>query len=108
MFGKPVKRGMTCTVEQAYEQCAIDVEDTEQAVNKLVKVQLTQNQYNALVSLAYNIGTYAFSKSTLLRKLNVGDYEGAAEQFLRWCYDNGKKVQGLLNRRVLEKELFLK
>lgn len=107
MFGNPVKMGMTCTQAQADEQAALDVKATEDAINKLVKVTLTQNQFDALVNLVYNIGISAFSKSTLLRKLNLRDYIGAADQFMRWVYDNGKEVDGLKNRRRREKAKFL-
>lgn len=107
MFGNPVRKGMTCTQEEADEQCLKDLADKELCVNRFVGVPLTQNQYNALVSLCYNIGVKAFSKSTLVKKLNQADYAGAAEQFMRWVYDNGKVVEGLKNRRKKEKELFL-
>lgn len=108
MFGNPVRKGMTCTQVEADEQAFKDIFDVENTVNRAVKVPLTQNQYDALVSLAYNIGTYAFTRSTLLKKLNSGDYEEAARQFMRWIYDNGKEVEGLKNRRRKEKELFQK
>lgn len=107
MFGKPVVMGMTCTQQEADDQAAMDVKSTEDAINKFVIVPLTQNQFDALVDFAYNVGTYAFSKSTLLRKLNSGDYAGAADQFMRWIYDNGNEVDGLKNRRLREKTLFL-
>jgi lysozyme len=107
MFGNPVRMGMTCPQEEADAQAAIDVKSTEDCINFYVKVPLTQNQFDALVNLTYNIGENAFRKSTLLRKLNAGDYAGAAEQFMRWVYDNGKEVDGLKNRRRREKALFL-
>jgi lysozyme len=107
MFGNPVKMGMTCTQAQADEQAALDVKATEDAINKLVKVLITQNQFDALVNLVYNIGIPAFSKSTLLRKLNARDYLGAGSEFMRWVYDNGKEVDGLKNRRRREKAKFL-
>ena len=80
----------------------------EKTVNDLVKVPLTQNQFDALVSLTYNIGTGAFEKSTLLKKLNTGDYQGAADQFTVWNKGGGKVLQGLVNRRAKEKEVFLR
>lgn len=106
MKGKPVTMGMTCTVDEAYAQCALDLKATEDAINKLVKVPLNQFQFNALASFVYNIGITAFTSSTLLRKLNEGNYEAAASQFMRWVYDNGKYVEGLHNRRVFEQKLF--
>ena len=72
-----------------------------------IKVKVTQNQFDAIVSLAYNIGPGAFLKSTLLKKVNAGDFTGAGEQFLRWNKANGKEVLGLTRRREREKQLFL-
>lgn len=76
-------------------------------VSKLVKVPLNQNQFDALVSLEYNIGYGSFSKSTLLRLLNNKDYKGAAEQFAVWRLGGGKVLPGLVKRRKAEKDLFL-
>ena len=72
-----------------------------------IKVKVTQSQFDAMVSLAYNIGTGAFLKSTLLKKVNAGDFAGAGEEFLRWNKANGKEVLGLTRRREREKQLFL-
>ena len=72
-----------------------------------IKVKVTQNQFDAMVSLAYNIGTGAFLKSTLFKKVNAGDFTGAGEEFLRWNKANGKEVLGLTKRREREKQLFL-
>ena len=72
-----------------------------------IKVKVTQSQFDAMVSLAYNIGTGAFLKSTLLKKVNAGDFAGAGEQFLRWNKAGGKEVLGLTRRREREKQLFL-
>ena len=81
-------------------------------VNRLVKVELTQNQFDALVSLVYNIGVAGFAGSTLLRKLNAGNYIGAADQFLVWhkSRKNGVLVvnEVLVNRRIQERALFNK
>lgn len=72
-----------------------------------IKVPVTQSQFDAMVSLAYNIGVGAFLKSTLLKKVNAGDFTGAGEEFLRWNKANGKEVLGLTRRREREKQLFL-
>ena len=72
-----------------------------------IKVKVTQSQFDAMVSLAYNIGAGAFLKSTLLKKVNAGDFAGAGEEFLRWNKANGKEVLGLTKRREREKQLFL-
>ena len=79
----------------------------EPAVNKYVTVKLNQNQFDALVDFAYNLGSQNLRTSTLLKKLNAGDYEGAATEFNKWIYANGKKLPGLVKRRKAEQCLFL-
>ena len=106
--GNKVKLGDKITKAQAKEYKLHDLKEFENTVNTSVKFPLTQNQYDALVSLSYNIGSGAFKNSTLLKKLNSGNYKGAAEQFLVWNKVNSKKVQGLVNRREAERNLFLK
>lgn len=105
--GKKVKQGEKCTPQQANEYFAHDLKRFESAVNNLVKAPLSQNQFDALVSLTYNIGETAFSKSTLLKKLNAKDYAGAADQFPRWNKGGGKVLKGLVRRRADERALFL-
>lgn len=105
--GIKVKKGDTCTEAQAKEYMAHDLKKFELAVNGAVTVPLNQNQFDALVSLAYNIGTGAFNKSTLVKKLNAGDIRGAADQFDVWINAGGKRMQGLVNRRAREKALYL-
>ncbi len=80
----------------------------ELTVKRYVKVDLTQNEYDALVSFTYNVGGGNFAGSTLLRKLNEGDYLAAADQFLRWNKSDGQVMRGLTRRRQAEKDLFLK
>ena len=82
------------------------VAEVADQVTRAVKVPLTQPQFDALVSLVYNIGITQFSRSTLLKKLNKKDYQGAAEQFPRWKYAGGKESIGLLKRRMQEMALF--
>jgi lysozyme len=106
--GIKVKKGDTCTEAQAKSYMAHDLKKFEQAVNGAVNIPLNQNQFDALVSLAYNIGTGAFNKSTLVKKLNAGDIRGAADQFDVWINAGGKRMQGLVNRRAKEKEVFLR
>lgn len=79
----------------------------EKDVLSLVKVPLTQNQFDALVSFAYNVGLGAFGDSTLLKLLNAGDIDGASKQFERWNKAGGKVSNGLTRRRNAEKALFL-
>lgn len=104
--GVRVKRGDSCTLEQAKSYMKYDLIEFEHTVNSLVKVPLNQNQFDALVSLTYNIGSGAFKSSTLLKKLNLSDCKGAADQFDVWVNAGGKRMQGLANRRAKEKSLF--
>ena len=106
--GIRVKKGDTCTEAQAKVYMQNDLKKFEHAVNDAVNIPLNQNQFDALVSLTYNIGAAAFSKSTLVKKLNAGDISGAADQFDVWINAGGKRMQGLVNRRSKEKLLFLK
>ena len=106
--GIKVKKGDKCILEQAKEYFAHDLKSFEKTVNDSIKVPLSQNQFDALVSLTYNIGSTAFKNSTLLKKLNAKDYAGAADQFLRWNKGGGKVLKGLVRRREAERALFLK
>ncbi|HEY1722642.1 MAG TPA: lysozyme [Magnetospirillaceae bacterium] len=83
-----------------------DIADAQHAVQTSVKVLLTQPQYDALVSLTFNIGSGRFRNSALLQALNAGDYGDAADRFGDWTYSEGKYVQGLKNRRDDEQALF--
>lgn len=103
-----VKRSDVITEEQAVAYLLYDVSRFESAVNRLVKVPVTQNQFDALVSFTYNLGEGSFSASTLLRKLNARDYAGAAKEFLRWDKAGGKVMKGLTRRRKAEHDLFLR
>lgn len=105
--GKPVRAGMKIDQDTADRLLRTGIVSYDQAVNKMLKVKVTQNQYDALVSLAYNIGTRALSTSTLMKKLNDGDYGGAADEFLRWNKSGVKAMPGLTNRRKAEREVFL-
>jgi lysozyme len=73
-----------------------------------VHVPLTQNQFDALVSFVFNLGVGNFRTSTLLKKLNAGDNDGAAQEFGRWIHAGGKALPGLVRRREAERALFLK
>ncbi len=102
-----VKQGDRITQEQA-EQYLIDyIRNAEKQLNELIKVEVSQNQYDALMSLFYNIGYAQFASSTCLKRLNNKDYKGAAEALVWWNKAGGKILQGLVNRRDAEKELFL-
>ncbi|MNJ21237.1 Lysozyme RrrD [compost metagenome] len=102
-----VKPGMSITQEQAERMLLNDVQRFEPEVERLVKVSLTGNQWDALVSFTYNLGAANLESSTLLRLLNGGDYAGAAEQFPRWNKAGGKVLPGLVRRREAERVLFL-
>ena len=84
-----------------------DTAPAARAVNVYVQVPLSQNQYDALFSLVYNIGSGNFLSSTLLRKLNMTDYQGAADEFPKWRKSNGKILAGLETRRNQEREIFI-
>jgi len=104
---KPGEDFKIITREFAEQLLRQDIKTAESAVNKHVTVDLTQNQYDALVSFVYNVGGGAFAKSTLLKKLNSGDYNGAQNELPRWNKAGGKVHQGLANRRQHEQQIFL-
>lgn len=101
-----VKPGQRITQAQAEELLVQDVAKFEAGVAKLVKVKLNANQFSALVSFAFNIGLSALEDSTLLARLNDGDYNGAAKEFSRWVYAGSDVLSGLVNRRAAERTLF--
>jgi lysozyme len=104
---KNIRAGMTISKEQAELYLKDDLKRFEAAVLRLVKVQLSDNQFSALVAFAFNIGDSAFANSTLLRFLNEARYYEAAFQFLRWDKAGGKVLAGLTLRRGAEMGLFL-
>lgn len=109
---KGVRPWMTITKEQAEQYLAEDLEWVEDVLRTQVKVPLNQNQYDALASFVFNLGGTNFANSTLLRKLNAGDYKGAADEFPKWnkqSQKDGKMVPlaGLTKRREEERNLFL-
>lgn len=96
------------TEEQAENILKDDLIHAENAVNALITVPLTQNQFDALASLTFNIGRENFLTSTLLKKLNAGDVTGAAAEFKKWRKSAGKVLPGLVRRRAAETALFNK
>ena len=104
---KGVKLGDVITQEQAEQFLKDDLKVFESTVNLYVlpNCDLTQNEFDALVSLCYNIGGTNFKNSTLLKKLVAHDKEGAANEFDKWVLSKGKKLQGLVNRRKAEKKM---
>ena len=100
--------GQTATLAECEERLSEDVSYAGEAIRKGVRVKLSQGQYDALVSLVFNIGPGAFARSTLLKRLNDGQCRAAADEFLRWRYAAGKPLRGLLKRRQAERALFVK
>lgn len=97
-----VKPGDTISPPKALERKLRDVQAFEGALKQCVTVPLAQHEYDAYVSLAYNIGSTAFCNSTLVRLLNTQDYKGACDQILRWDKFKGQPVRGLTQRRQRE------
>ena len=107
-YGKRVRRGMTTTKAEAHAWLRDhSIKTYEDAVTQAVKVPLNQNQFDALVSFTYNVGVGALKQSTALRKLNAGDYAGAADALTMWTKCKGKGLAGLVRRRKEERALFL-
>ncbi|KAB8312280.1 lysozyme [Erwinia endophytica] len=104
--GKPITKNTRITADQSTQLLLQDLATAERAIEKNVTVPLTQNQYDALCSLIFNIGAGAFATSTVKKKLNSGDYQGAAEAFLMWKRA-GNNPDLLLPRRERERRLFL-
>lgn len=103
-----VNLGMVWTEQQAEDALAKEVSRFEDAVNRLVTVPINQNEFDALVSFAYNCGEGALAKSSILRRLNKGDMAGAAQAFHLWNKGGGRVLPGLVSRRAREAALFLK
>ena len=101
-----VEEGMEISQERADMLLLEDVEVFEEAVNKLVEVSLEQNQFDALVSWTFNLGSTNLQNSTLLKVLNNKDYEGVPAQIKRWNKAGGEVLQGLVRRREAEALLF--
>ncbi len=104
--GEAVPYAGGLTEQQALGLLAQELMIFEQAVSKGVTVPLTQNQHDALVCFAYNIGPNAFRHSTLLKLLNNRNYAAVPKQLRRWIYSGGKKLKGLINRREKEVEMW--
>lgn len=104
--GDPWKVGDRISDEEVDRLLRQDLATAEGAVERLVKVPIDDDQFAALVSLTFNIGTGAFGRSSLLKRLNAGDYDGAADRFLDWKKAGGRVIKGLVRRRAAEVELF--
>lgn len=97
-----VQMGDKISVPEALGRLQKDVHIAEETVRRCVKVPLAQHEFDVYSAFAYNIGESAFCRSTLVKKLNAGDYPGACEELKRWVYVDGRVVQGLVNRREAE------
>ena len=95
------------TEEEGLELLMLDIAKFERGVNRLIDVPLNQNQFDALTSFAFNLGNGSLQASTLRKKVNREDYEGAADEFPRWVFAGGRKLNGLVKRRYAERALFL-
>ena len=102
-----VKLDRTISFQEAEVLLDHDYQEAEDDVLEVVTVPLTDNQLGALTSFVFNLGKGNFSSSTLLKKINKGDFTGAANEFDRWIFSKGVKLNGLVARRAAEKELFL-
>lgn len=104
----PLSNWPPITKDEAEMWLEDDVNEVGAKVDALVKVPLDQAQFDALVSLVFNIGVGAFTQSTLLKKLNNRDYLGASSEFLRWNKGGGKPIMGLTRRRAAERDHFIR
>lgn len=105
--GPDVTPGLTITQAQAEQLQQTDLNKAAAGVDGCVSVNINQNQRGALISFAYNVGVGNLKRSTLLKKLNVGDFAGAAAEFPRWNKAGGQVLAGLTTRRRAEQALFL-
>lgn len=103
---KNVKKGDAIDQAQADQFLINDLSDAENAVNHLVKVEITQEMFDALSSFTFNLGAGKLQSSTLLKLLNDSKYSEASAQFTRWVFAGGKKLNGLVRRREAEQKLF--
>ena len=103
-----VRKGDECTTDEAASWLVEDIAETQKALARYVNIPVTEGQFIALTSLAFNVGVNNVLKSKLLRKLNAGDIQGAAQEFLDFDLANGTRLPGLTARRKDESELFLK
>lgn len=103
---RDVHKGMIIDATEAEIRLLRDLEVAEKCVTNSVTVPITSNQADALISFTFNLGCGNLRKSTLLRRLNDGDDEGAANEFTKWDMAGGKVLPGLTRRRLAEQALF--
>jgi len=107
MNGKNIHPSAKITTEEADVLLEEDLKKFEDGINRCVSVELTQKQFDAIASFVYNLGIGSLQKSTLLKKLNAGLIDEAADEFLKWDKSKGERLPGLTRRRKAERELFL-
>ena len=103
---KGVEKGQLCIEKTCDRFLREDLEEVEEYIDRLVEVPLTQKQYDALVAWTFNLGPTNLKESTMLRKLNYGDYESVPEEMRRWNKAGGEVLNGLVRRRDAEANLF--
>jgi len=103
-----VREGLVWSRDEAEAALTRELAKFETGVDRLVTVDMNQNEFDALVSFAYNVGLGALGSSTLLKKLNKGDRAGAAKEFAKWTRGGGRVLPGLVSRRASEAALFVK
>ena len=104
--GPEVVEGLVWTQDQADAQLIMDLQHAVNVVNRLVTIELSQPAFDALVDFVFNVGSGNFAGSTMLKLLNVGNLDAAAEEFEEWDHASGQVVAGLLRRRLAEKQEF--
>lgn len=102
---KGVKMGDKITQREALDRLKVSADEHGQGISRCIQVPLYQNEYDAYVSFAYNVGVEKFCKSTLVKKLNAGDYAGACKELLKWNKAGGRVLPGLTRRRQSEYKL---
>jgi lysozyme len=105
--GVGVRPGLKITLEEAERFLREDLEFFERKVEQMVRVDINDNQFSALVSFAFNCGAMKLRQSTLLKKVNWRMFQAAADEFLKWNMADGKVMEGLKRRREAERALFL-
>jgi lysozyme len=106
--GPEVRPGLTVNQAQCDAWLREDIAEAESYLRKYVRVPLRQGEWDAYTSFVYNVGPARFRDSTMLRKLNAGDWKGACREFPKWVYANKRKLRGLQIRRTEELTMCLK
>lgn len=104
--GDDVTEGLTWTQNQADTALVCDTQSAVNTVNRLVTLDLSQTAFDALVDFVFNVGSGNFAGSTMLKLINSGNLDGAAEEFAKWDHASGQVVAGLLRRRIAEEQEF--